>query len=284
MEIRPDFYDTFACLADRCRHSCCRGWEIDVDGETAAFYDSLDTPLGEALRAAMREEDGVRSFRLTPGGDCPFLRADGLCRVIAELGEDALCDICALHPRFFEDVGEHELCGVSASCEAAAALLLGGKGELTFLTEADEPLTLHALLRRLGFGVPEASLRYAPSTDAARCRAILRRYAACEPIDGDWTRSLAALDAAEDAAGTLEVYIKQYDARAYQRMFEYILYHQLERAEEYGMERLLRFAREAADFIFLWDAQRCDTAEHLRRWSSEIEYSTENAAILLRGE
>lgn len=281
MEIRPDFYDDFVCLADRCRHSCCRGWEIDVDDETAALYASLDGPLGEELRDAIQEADGVRSFRLQENGDCPFLRADGLCRVIAELGEDAICDVCALHPRFFEDVGEHELSGVSVGCEAAAALLLGGKGELTFLTDAEEPLTLRVLLRLLGWDVPEEALRFSPTLDAAYCRALLRRYGRCEAIDEAWTRDLAALAAAGDLTNAAEVYIKRYNTAAYQRIFDYILYRQLERAEEYGVERLLRFAREAADFIFLCDAREHDTAECLRRWAAEVEYSTENAPILL---
>lgn len=284
MEIRLDFYDAFACRAADCRHSCCRGWEIDVDEETVAFYDSLDGALGDELRAAMRETDGVRAFRLRENGDCPFLRDDGLCRVIAELGEEALCDICALHPRFFEDVGEHELSGVSAGCEAAAALLLQGAGELAFLTESGEPLTLRALLRVLGWDVPEEALYYVPAAGEAHCRELLRRYGRCEAIDGAWTRDLATLADAAGSAEAAEVYIKQYDPVAYQRIFDYILYRHLERAAEHGIERVLRFAHEAADFIFFWDARQRDTAECLRRWAAEIEYSTENAAILLAGD
>ena len=29
--IKPDFYDSFKCIADKCTDSCCIGWEIDVD-------------------------------------------------------------------------------------------------------------------------------------------------------------------------------------------------------------------------------------------------------------
>lgn len=42
--IKPDFYDAFHCIASRCRHSCCVGWEIDIDGDTADLYSS-DEPL-----------------------------------------------------------------------------------------------------------------------------------------------------------------------------------------------------------------------------------------------
>ena len=29
--IAPNYYPAFRCIADKCRHSCCIGWEIDID-------------------------------------------------------------------------------------------------------------------------------------------------------------------------------------------------------------------------------------------------------------
>ena len=37
----PDYYPLFRCIADRCRHNCCIGWEIDVDGDSLAAYDQI---------------------------------------------------------------------------------------------------------------------------------------------------------------------------------------------------------------------------------------------------
>ena len=37
----PRYYLQFKCIADACRHSCCVGWEIDVDGETMKKYSLL---------------------------------------------------------------------------------------------------------------------------------------------------------------------------------------------------------------------------------------------------
>ena len=31
--ILPSFYPDFQCRANNCRHSCCKGWEIDIDEE-----------------------------------------------------------------------------------------------------------------------------------------------------------------------------------------------------------------------------------------------------------
>ncbi|MBP3686664.1 MAG: hypothetical protein J6J21_06505 [Clostridia bacterium] len=48
--VYPAFYPEFSCLADRCRHNCCIGWEIDIDPETQNLYDQVDGPLGNRLR------------------------------------------------------------------------------------------------------------------------------------------------------------------------------------------------------------------------------------------
>ena len=37
----PEYYKKFRCIADRCEHSCCNGWEIDIDSATLARYKTL---------------------------------------------------------------------------------------------------------------------------------------------------------------------------------------------------------------------------------------------------
>lgn len=98
--VEPDFYGEFQCLADKCAHSCCLGWEIDVDEDTAALYKELPGPLGEELREQLCLLPEPH-FKMTADGRCPFLNKEGLCRLILSYGEDALCDICREHPRFY---------------------------------------------------------------------------------------------------------------------------------------------------------------------------------------
>ena len=47
----PDYFDQFACLAGDCPHSCCIGWEVVIDEDTARRYRAEPGPLGEKLRA-----------------------------------------------------------------------------------------------------------------------------------------------------------------------------------------------------------------------------------------
>ena len=52
MQVRvPDYFDEFSCLAGACPHSCCIGWEVVIDEDTAWRYQAEPGPLGEKLRA-----------------------------------------------------------------------------------------------------------------------------------------------------------------------------------------------------------------------------------------
>ena len=276
MSVRPDFHDRFVCRAADCRHSCCRGWEIDVDEASAAYYGSMPGELGEKLRRSLRRDKEGAHFALTEDERCPFLQADGLCELICVSGEDALCDICALHPRFYEDVGDSELCGLGLSCEAVCALLLASEEPLRFFDdESGELLNMEELLRSLGLDCDPARLRY----DGAKpSDAFLTRLTETEAIDEAWPAELAAL---RDALTKLPAPLPA--GPRYDRILQMLLYRQLERAEAVGLDMLLAYARESTAVVAACDALRGFDAEHLRRWSEQIEYSTENVGILLKG-
>ena len=74
----PDYYENFHCLAGNCPHTCCEKWEVVIDEDSAAFYETVPGPLGGKLRAALkRDEDGDLCFPLN-GGRCPFLDGENL--------------------------------------------------------------------------------------------------------------------------------------------------------------------------------------------------------------
>ena len=268
MTFYPAFHAAFACRASACRHSCCRGWEIDVDEAALRRYAAVKGTLGQELRRNIFQDDDGAHFLLTEDERCPFLQPDGLCRLICELGEEALCEICALHPRFFTDVGEDTICGLGLSCEAVCDLLLNSDEPLCVVSEAGEYITVPALV-----GLPEDALRFDGALPSA---AYLRRMSETEPIDERWPQELSRL------SGGLK------DLRAlptgvyYDRMLQYILLRQLDRMGETPLERLIDYARDSAAFVAAQDALFGTDAEHLRRWSEQIEYSTENVDILLQ--
>ena len=132
----PDYYGEFACLAGSCKHSCCVGWEVDIDEDTWDYYDTVGGPFGDRLRSLkmVLEEEGEedRCFRLTEEGRCPFLDGDGLCEIIRELGEEALCEVCTEYPRFTVEYGDTREKCLSISCEEVGRILFSRETPVAF--------------------------------------------------------------------------------------------------------------------------------------------------------
>lgn len=119
-----EYYAQFRCLAGDCPDSCCKEWAVVIDEASAKYYRSLPGALGDALRASLQEEDGDTILALTRDRRCPMWRTDGLCRIQAELGEQALCHTCTQFPRLRHDYGDFAELGLELSCPEAARLIL----------------------------------------------------------------------------------------------------------------------------------------------------------------
>ena len=120
----PNHYHKFHCIASACPDSCCKEWAVQVDAHAAELYRTLPGELGDRLRQVMQEEDGDTILALEADGRCPMWQDDGLCRIHAQLGEDALCDTCRDFPRLRHDYGDFVELGLELSCPEAARLIL----------------------------------------------------------------------------------------------------------------------------------------------------------------
>lgn len=134
--FQPDYFDRFRCIASACPDSCCKEWEVQVDPEAADRYRSLTGPLGDRLREVLREEDGETLMTITEGR-CPMWRQDGLCRIQAELGEEALCRTCREYPRLTHDYGDFIEYGLELSCPEAARFILNAEPAPLRQTQAE---------------------------------------------------------------------------------------------------------------------------------------------------
>ena len=120
---KPSYFDTFRCIADQCPDSCCKEWDVQVDESSAAFYRSLQGPLGDRLRQVLTEEDGETVMTIV-NRRCPMWRHDGLCEIQAQLGHEALCKTCREFPRLTHDYGDFIEYGLELSCPEAARIIL----------------------------------------------------------------------------------------------------------------------------------------------------------------
>ena len=293
ISLYPTFYHTFQCKANQCHHTCCQKWTIDVDEETAKLYQTLPTPLGEDLRKFMTVDDEGYYFMFSDKQPtCPLLREDGLCRVVLELGEDSLCDTCHMHPRFYKYIEDLELCGVGLSCEESVEKLLATEGDqLLFTIEddddeftAEDRPVLENIFDLLALGINPAICQFTLNHSIHYCQELVTIYKKTEPIDEEWTNQLAHLEAmlSSTTASTTMDFLKAdtIDVSALNKVYQYILYRQIDMLAEYSLESLVRYAFDATVFIALLTHQFGNLPEQIRRWSEQIEYDEDNVAFL----
>ena len=285
-------YEQFRCLMDRCAHTCCAGWEIDIDGDTLARYRRTGGAIGEKLREKI--DWGAGCFRLEADERCPFLTGNGLCELIMTLGEDSLCQICADHPRYRSFLPGRIEIGLGLCCEAAGRLLLSReeKTGLVMLEDDGQPeeedagflqwrdnLLAIAQDRTLLMTERADRLLTCAGMDAAvRPEKWAEELQGLERLDTAWDVCLARLNQPE----------RPVDARweiPLEQLMVYLLYRHLPAGLEDG-----DFAGHLAYCTVMWqllrhmfshDQTMDGLVETARLYSSEIEYSDENVEAVL---
>ncbi|MBQ6906291.1 MAG: flagellin lysine-N-methylase [Clostridia bacterium] len=285
----PDYYNDFKCIADKCKNSCCIGWEIDIDDETYDKYMSLRSPIGEKLRNNITT-DIPHSFKLRENEKCPFLNENGLCELILTLGEDQLCDICALHPRYRNFYNTRTEIGLGLCCEAVGDIVLNKKtptrlividddGETDVPDEAEEEIiklrdnilsllsdrtcSLDERVMNLleSFALPDAVLKL------SEFRLVFSSLEYMSP------KSLSLFSSVTDEKTLTEI--------EYEQILNYFVCRYLANSiDETEIRVYLAFALLSTNFISAL-AKNIPKTEACRLYSSEIEYNEENVEIII---
>ncbi len=306
----PDYYPFFRCIAERCRHSCCIGWEIDIDPDTLARYRAVGGKLGECLKANIEENEEYACFRLGEDERCLFLNEKGLCELIIGLGEDALCEICAEHPRFRSYFDSRTEVGLGLCCEEAARLILTHPSKTSLILIADDGLLcepsaeeadffalreqVFTLLQDRGLPIDERLKRVlmrvgfdsdAILVDNGRWAAV---YRSLEQLDPEWGKKLEAWQTSTASITKLpdtpEIEL------ALEQLTVYFVYRHLSDALDDGRlaERValaVLSTQTSATLAAIESAKGtrplAALLEIARSYSAEVEYSTENVEVLL---
>jgi lysine-N-methylase len=232
------------------------------------------------------------------------MKENGLCEMILTLGEDALCDICREHPRFYHVLSDRDEVGLGLCCEEAARLILSWEGD-TVLEVIDDDgedttptaweETLFSLRERLFVLLQN---REKPIHDRAKemlafCHAEFPDKTpsewrdillSLEQLDPAWRETLESLGVSQDEPlSDLE--------KPFENLLLYFVYrHTAEATDEQDFSVRVSFAYLGYHIIRLLCAIKkaqtdvCafqELSELVRRYSSEIEYSEENTEALL---
>ncbi len=285
----PSYYPNFACIAGKCRHTCCKGWEIDVDADTYEAYKKTDGPFGERLRASIDEDGDGAHFRLDAEERCPFLNTENLCDIIVELGEGALCQICTDHPRYRNFFSDRVEMGLGLCCEAAAELILSRKERPVFIRlsgeEAENPDEEEAYMIELRETLLDMAFDDTRPIEE-RFASIAEKCGICpgENTAEEW----------KELYGTLEILHEEWKMHLEHlgegrmaknvpepQLFAYFLCRHLPGALSDGRYRArIAFALHATAVITMLSAF-LPVEEAARAYSEEIEYSAENMEKIL---
>ncbi len=287
----PKYYKDFHCIADKCRHSCCVGWEIDVDSCTMEIYSSLTEGYGIKIKESIDLTE-TPHFRLCENEKCPHLDDKGLCRIISEYGEDYLCDICREHPRFYNDTARGKEVGIGMSCEEAARIILSSDfyNDFCVVEELEGEVDIYdfdavGYRARIYDILAENELKYHEKLHKISCEFDV---SLSQKTDGEWRELLASLEYLDDAhKGLFACFsvnnnVLQKHEKQLERAFAYFVYRHCSGA--YDLEEL----RASLGFALICErllaslALENDVAitELARIISEEIEYSEDNTEII----
>ena len=302
----PNYYFDFKCIADKCTHSCCVGWDVYIDDETQKKYISLDGEIGERARKALCEKDDGVCFAMQENGTCPFLNERGLCDIILQKGEDYISEICHEHPRFYNFFSDRVETGLGLSCEEAARIILGQKkpAHLEVIDEDGEPEDtlwedeayilekrdlLLSIVHQESLSLEETIAQVLAAANSKLPQKTYGKWAkilsSLERLDKEWDSLLTSLANCEDAT-TSDIGLEY----AFKNLLSYFIYRHVSAADKDTIAATAAFAclsvriiegicaaeikrHGSCSFDFL-----CNTA---RLYSSEIEYSEENTQKLI---
>ncbi len=300
-EIFPDYYSDFLCIGSECKHNCCIGWEIDIDEKTIELYKITTGNLGEKLKKSIDFENETPYFILK-NERCPFLNKNNLCEIILEKGEDYLCDICRLHPRFknfYENVTET---GIGLSCEEACRIVLSKKEKTKLLYDekilnllTDEEKEFFFLRNEIFEILQSKEISFIEKTEKilSKNSVELKKipfsfwknfFITLECFDKSWSEKLK--NAKCFSFDEILKFINNFE-NIFEKLTVYFIFRHLQKSlDDMMFEERLSFCFLCSfmiAFISINEKNPCesDILKNARMFSNEIEYSEENTLAVI---
>ncbi len=287
MEIKPDYYDNFRCIAGECKHNCCIGWEIGIDDDTLEKYKNIGGKMQKKLQSSIALEPSAH-FILGKNERCPFLNNDNLCELIIAGGKDMLCQICRDHPRFFSNIYGVTEKGIGLSCEAAAKIILEKISPFRLVCDGPIPNEDFFDLRNKIFSILQNKEKYiteritellawADTTLPLKEINWIDIYKKLERLDTVWDEYL-------NRTNCISFDIPENLALPCEQLLCYFIYRHLSGAlEDFMFIERIQFAVLSCLVIVSLNKSKTldEMSEVARLYSSEIEYSDENIYALL---
>lgn len=136
--IKPDFYDNFKCVADKCTDSCCSaGWQIDIDSKSLEKYSLSNDEYLLNLIKNTQKINKCYYIKLNSNKKCPYF-VNGLCDIVLKKGDGYLNNTCRMFPRYQNTSKDICETGLSIACEEVCKILLLRRDKINLLCNNKE--------------------------------------------------------------------------------------------------------------------------------------------------
>ena len=134
-------YDDFKCTADKCKFTCCSGWDVNIDKDTyIKWKNNKKSYILQNVIKTINEGKEEYFVNKEIHESCPFLDKKGLCNIVKNDGEDYLSLTCHSFPRIenvFEDKKEFTL---SCACPEVVEIISKLNDKIKILSNYDEEI------------------------------------------------------------------------------------------------------------------------------------------------
>lgn len=131
-------YDKFKCIADKCKFTCCQGWDINIDTNTYNKWTKVNNDseyLLNNVKVKKYENKDMYFINKENHEACPFLDKQGLCYVVKKHGEEYLSSTCHMFPRIENVFDNRKEFSLSCSCPEVVEIISNMNGKINIYSD-----------------------------------------------------------------------------------------------------------------------------------------------------
>lgn len=136
--LKVSGYDDFKCIADKCRFTCCEGWDIGIEVDTYNKWKKESDKSHHILHnVKIKKCRGKTEYFINKETNeaCPLLDENGLCQIVKSHGEEYLSITCHMFPRIENNFECKKELSLSCACPEVVELINSINGKVNIILE-----------------------------------------------------------------------------------------------------------------------------------------------------
>jgi len=141
-------YDKFNCTADKCRFTCCVGWDVSIDTDTYNKWKKESDKCDYILNnVKIKKRGNKKEYFINKENHeaCSLLDKHGLCEVVKSHGEEYLSSTCHKFPRVENSFEDKKELSLSCACPEVVEIISSMTGKIKMISENDTNLKSNLL-------------------------------------------------------------------------------------------------------------------------------------------